>query len=73
MEIIARVPDVALARSLVAALRAYGFHPLDIQDGGLPGVTDPIFGKGIAVRVPADEAADAQALAEDLLREMRAE
>ncbi len=27
MEIIARVPDASLARSLIVALRAYGFHP----------------------------------------------
>ena len=39
MEIIARVPDATLARSLIVALRAYGFHPEDDMDGGLPGVT----------------------------------
>jgi len=72
MEIIARVPDAALARSLIAALRAYGFHPLDELDGGLPGVTDPIFGKGVAIRVPVEEAEDCRALAEVLLAEMRA-
>jgi hypothetical protein len=71
MEIIARVPDASLARSLVVALRAYGFHPADIEDGGLPGVSDPIFGRGLPIRVPEEEAADARILAEDLLREMQ--
>jgi hypothetical protein len=70
MEIIARVPDPSLARSLIVALKAYGFHPADLEDGGLPGVTDPIFGKGIPIRVPDEEAADCRVLAEDLLKEM---
>lgn len=70
MEIIARVPDPSVARSLVAALRAYGFHPADPEDGGLPGVTDPFFGKGIPIRLPEEEAKDGRVLAEDLLREM---
>ncbi len=72
MEIIARVPEISLARSLIVALRAYGFHPADPEDGGLPGVTDPFFGKGIPIRVPEEEVADCRVLAEDLLREMRA-
>ena len=72
MEIIARVPDPSMARSLIVALRAYGFHPEDDMDGGLPGVSDPIFGKGIPIRVPEDEAADCRLLAADLLREMQA-
>ncbi len=71
MEIIARVPDSSLARSLIVALRAYGFHPADVEEGGLPGVTDPIFGKGIPIRVPDEEAADCRVLAADLLKEMR--
>jgi hypothetical protein len=69
MEIIARVPDASLARSLIVALRAYGFHPEDDMDGGLPGITDPIF--GIPIRVPEDEAADCRLLAADLLKEMQ--
>ena len=71
MEIIARVPDATLARSLIVALRAYGFHPSDAEDGGLPGITDPIFGKGIPIRVPDEEADDCRALAEDLLKQMQ--
>ena len=70
MEIIARVPDASLARSLIVALRAYGFHPGEIEDGGLPGITDPIFGKGVPIRVPEEEAEDARVLAEDLLKQM---
>ncbi|MEQ1899611.1 MAG: hypothetical protein ABL866_02645 [Devosia sp.] len=70
MEIVARVPDASLARSLIVALRAYGFHPPDIEDGGLPGIIDPIFGKGIPIRLPEEEAADGRLLAEDLLKQM---
>jgi hypothetical protein len=71
MEIIARVPDASLARSLIVALRAYGFHPEDDLDGGLPGITDPIFGKGVPIRVPDEEAEDCRLLAADLLKEMQ--
>ena len=70
MEIIARVPDPAVARSLIVALRAYGFHPADLEDGGFPGITDPIFGKGVPIRVPDEEAEECRVLAEDLLKEM---
>lgn len=72
MEIIARVPDPSMARSLIVALRAYGFHPEDDMDGGLPGIADPIFGKGIPIRVPEEEAEDCRVLAAELLREMQA-
>jgi hypothetical protein len=72
MEIIARVPDPTMARSLIVALRAYGFHPEDDMDGGLPGVTDPFFGKGVPIRVPEEEAEDCRLLAADLLKEMQA-
>ena len=71
MEIIARVPDPTMARSLIVALRAYGFHPEDDMDGGLPGVTDPFFGKGVPIRVPEEEAEDCRLLAADLLKEMQ--
>jgi hypothetical protein len=67
LEIIAKVEDTALARNLVAALVAYGFHPIAAGDGGFPG-TAP---SGIPIRVPAEEAVDARALADDLLKEMR--
>ena len=73
METIAHVPNPSLARVLIAALQAHGFHPVEGGDGGLPGVTDAFFGKGVPIRVPEDEAVDCRVLAEDLLREMLAE
>lgn len=63
--------DPSLARVLIAALKAHGFHPLEAGEGGLPGVTDAFFGKGIPIMVPEDEAADGKLLAEDLLKQMR--
>jgi hypothetical protein len=59
-----------MARVLIAALRAHGFHPIEGGEGGLPGVTDVFFGKGIPVRVPDEEAQDAKLLADDLLKQM---
>ena len=71
-EIILKVQDETLARSLIAALKAYGFNPVDDIDGGPPGYTDPFFGKGIPSRVPEEEAEECRVLAEDLLKEMLA-
>ena len=68
LEIIARVDDPVLARNLIVALAAYGFHPVTAGDGGFPGTA---LASGIPIRVPADEQVDAKALADDLLREMR--
>jgi hypothetical protein len=70
VEVIAHVENPSTARVLVAALKAHGFHPIEGGEGGFPGVTDVFFGKGIPVRVPDEEAADARLLAQDLLREM---
>ena len=67
LEIIAKVEDTALARNLVVALLAYGFHPVPVGDGAFPG-TAP---SGIPIRVPEEEARDARALATDLLADMR--
>ena len=67
LEIIAKVEDPGQARTLVAALSAYGFHPVPAGDGGFPG-TMP---SGIPIRVPEDEAVDAKVLADQLLSEMR--
>lgn len=67
---IASVRDVSMARVLIVALRAHGFHPLDPRDGGLPGVPN-IFGPGgVTVEVPEEEARDAELLAADLLKDM---
>ena len=69
-QIIANVDNPATARTLMAALRAYGFHPLEQGEGGLPGVGN-IFGKGgVPIQVPEEEAADATLLAVELLKEM---
>ena len=69
-EPIAQVKDQSMARVLLVALRAHGFHPLEPRDGGLPGVPS-IFGPGgFAIEVPEDEAADATLLVTDLLKDM---
>jgi hypothetical protein len=70
METIANIEDPTMARVLIAALKAHGFHPIEGGEGGLPGVTDVFFGKGIPVRVPDEEAQDAKLLADDLLKQM---
>ena len=69
-ETIAEVSDTAIARVLITALRAHGFHPLESGDDGLPGFAGVIGPNGIPISVPEDEAGDAKLLAEDLLREM---
>jgi len=68
---IARVDDPAVARVLVAALRAHGFHPLEGREDGLPGLPGVIGLRGLPIDVPEDEAADAQMLANVLLRDMQ--
>ena len=69
-ETIAHVRNPTLARVLIAALQAHGFHPIEAGEAGLPGVTDVFFGKGIPIRVPEEEAGDGRILADDLLKEM---
>ena len=69
---IAEVEDTTLAIALNAALRAYGFHPGEGSERGLPGLPGVIGPKGIAITVPDDEAEDAKLLADDLLKEMLA-
>jgi hypothetical protein len=69
-ETIAHVSDPALARVLIAALQAHGFHPLDSGQNGLPGLPGVVAPKGIPIRVPDEEAADGKLLADDLLKEM---
>lgn len=67
---IAQIRDASVARILIVALRAHGFHPLEPRDGGLPGVR-PLFGsEGVGIDVPENEAADATILVEDLLKDM---
>ena len=67
---IIQVKNQSVARVLIVALRAHGFHPLDPREGGLPGVPNLFGPEGFVVEVPEDEVADATALAEDLLRDM---
>ncbi|HEV7346168.1 MAG TPA: hypothetical protein VGN60_11115 [Devosia sp.] len=71
-QIIATVKNQSQARALAVALRAYGFNPLEVGDGGLPGVPAMFGREGVPVQVPEDEAADATVLARDLLKQMTA-
>jgi hypothetical protein len=66
---IAEIADPSRARVLIAALRAHGFNPEDGADG-LPGLPGVYGARGVAIRVPEAEAADARLLAEALLAEM---
>lgn len=68
---IAEVDDLAMVRVLLAALRAHGFHPLDGNSEGLPGLPGVVGPRGLPIRVPEEEARDATLLAKALLAEMR--
>ncbi len=70
METIAEVQDPSVARVLITALKAHGFHPLEGGDSGLPGLPGVFSPRGVAIRVPEHEADDARTLAEALLAEM---
>ncbi len=67
---IAQVKDQSQARILLVALRAHGFHPLEPREGGLPGMANLFGAGGFILEVPEDEAADAELLAGDLLKDM---
>ena len=70
-EKIIEVEDMSVARILVAALKAHGFHPLEGGADGLPGMPGITGVRGtIGIEVPGSEAADARLLAEALVREM---
>lgn len=69
-QIIAQVKDRSQARALMVALRAYGFNPMELGDGGLPGVSNLFAQGGVPVQVPEEEAADATVLVRDLLKQM---
>jgi hypothetical protein len=71
-EIIADVADPSVARVLITALKAHGFHPLEGGENGLPGMPGIYGPKGVAISVPEEEARDARPLAEALLKEMAA-
>jgi hypothetical protein len=67
---IAQVKDHSTARVILVALRAHGFHPLDLREGGLPGVPNIFGAEGFTIEVPEDEVGDATILAADLLKDM---
>jgi hypothetical protein len=67
VEIIMELFDDDKVRVIVAALKAHGFHPLESETPGFPGVYNP---DGIPIAVPEQEARDAKLLAEALLRDM---
>lgn len=69
-ETIIHVKSESRARVLIAALRAHGFSPREVANGGLPGVSAGLSGAGVPIDVPKDEAQDARPLAEALLRDM---
>jgi hypothetical protein len=71
-ETVATVEDPAVARVLIAALRAHGFHPPEGAEHGLPGLAGVYGLKGIPIELPTAEAADGKVLAEALVREMLA-
>ena len=71
-EKIAEIDDPSVARVLITALKAHGFHPLEGPESGFPGLPGVYGPKGIAIEVPEAEVRDAKPLAEALVREMLA-
>lgn len=67
---IAQVRDESVARVILVALRAHGFHPLDHADGALPGVPNLFGPDGFGINVPENEVSDATVLVEQLLKDM---
>lgn len=67
---IVQVKSQSVARIILVALRAHGFHPLEPREGGLPGVPALFGPEGYVIEVPEDEAEDATLLAQDLLKDM---
>lgn len=70
-ETVAEIEDPSIARVLIAALKAHGFHPLEGPEHGLPGLAGVYGPKGIPIDLPEDEARDGRALAEALVADMR--
>lgn len=67
---VGQVRDEGMARVVLVALRAHGFHPLEPRDGGLPGVPNLFGPGGVTIEVPESEARDATLLVEQLLKDM---
>lgn len=70
-ETIAEVQDPSVARVLIAALKAHGFHPLEGGESGLPGLPGVYGPRGVVIAVPEEEMRDARTLSDALLVEMR--
>lgn len=71
-ETIAELKDPSVARVLIAALKAHGFHPREGGESGLPGLPGVYAPRGIAIELPEDEAQDGKLLADELVRDMLA-
>ncbi len=69
-ETVAEVEDPAVARVLITALKAHGFHPREGGEMGLPGMPGVYMAKGIPIELPEEEAGDGTVLAEALIAEM---
>jgi hypothetical protein len=71
-ETIAELKDPSVARVLIAALKAHGFHPREGGESGLPGLPGVYAPRGIAIELPEDEAQDGKLLADELVKDMLA-
>jgi hypothetical protein len=69
-ETVAEIEDPSVARVLIAALKAHGFHPREGGEHGLPGLAGVYGPKGIPIELPEEEAADGKILTEALVAEM---
>ena len=70
-ETIAEIEDPSVARVLIIALKAHGFHPREGADSGLPGLPGVYGPKGIPIELPEEEAEDGKVLAEALIKDMQ--
>jgi hypothetical protein len=70
-ETIAEVLEPSVARVLITALKAHGFHPLEGGESGLPGLPGVYGPRGVPIQVPEEEMDDAKVLVDDLLKDMR--
>lgn len=59
-----------MARVLITALKAHGFHPKEGGEMGLPGLPGVYGPKGILIELPEEEVADGKVLADVLIAEM---
>ncbi len=69
-ETIAQIDDPSVARVLITALKAHGFHPREGMESGLPGLPGVYGPRGIPIELPEDEARDGKVLADALVAEM---